>query len=321
MANDIIISETQQQMLEDAITRRNLIVEFTSKVLKEGIERDYGIVPGTSKKTLLKPGAEKLANLFGLTPTFDIIESEKDWTGKYHDGEPFFYFLTKCKLWRGDSLIAEGRGACTSWESKYRYRQANRVCPLCKQETIFKSKPKAGQPQTGREGWFCWKNKGGCGAQFQSGDQSIESQDAGRVANQDVADQLNTILKMADKRAFIAAILIGVNASEFFTQDMEDSYITVAWREIEPEPTHPPLRQAGPPLSNLVVLKESIMGHYQRVLGITSPDAIKHRLASHFKAAHGKPIEDATEAELQAVLESIARKPDYVAPFKTEVVV
>ena len=44
----------------------------------------------------------------------------------------------------------------------------------------------------------------------------------GQVKNPDVSDLVNTIDKMAQKRAFVAAILIATNASDYFTQDMED---------------------------------------------------------------------------------------------------
>jgi len=43
-----------------------------------------------------------------------------------------------------------------------------------------------------------------------------------RIPNEGIFDQINTIDKMAQKRAMVAAVLIGVNASEFFTQDLED---------------------------------------------------------------------------------------------------
>jgi hypothetical protein len=44
-----------------------------------------------------------------------------------------------------------------------------------------------------------------------------------RIPNPDVADVVNTIQKMAQKRALVAATLIATSASEFFTQDMEDA--------------------------------------------------------------------------------------------------
>jgi len=40
--------------------------------------------------------------------------------------------------------------------------------------------------------------------------------------NKDIHDQVNTIQKMAQKRAFVAVVLCGVGASDFFTQDIED---------------------------------------------------------------------------------------------------
>ncbi len=44
-----------------------------------------------------------------------------------------------------------------------------------------------------------------------------------RIPNPDVADLVNTIQKMAQKRALVAATLIATSASEFFTQDVEDT--------------------------------------------------------------------------------------------------
>jgi hypothetical protein len=51
---------------------------------------------------------------------------------------------------------------------------------------------------------------------------AIESQQAGRKANPDAADVVNTVLKMAYKRAKVATTINATSASEFFTQDVED---------------------------------------------------------------------------------------------------
>ena len=48
-----------------------------------------------------------------------------------------------------------------------------------------------------------------------------------RVPNPDGADVVNTIQKMAQKRALVAATLIATSASEFFTQDVEDADTSV----------------------------------------------------------------------------------------------
>ena len=197
-----------------AARRYNTLVEFVQTVMRPNV--DYGVIPGTPKPTLLKPGAEKLTTLFGLTVRFQMVEHVADWIGEAYSGEPFFYYLYRCQLWRGDLLIAEADGSCNSRESKYRWREQKRTCPACGLATIIKGKEEYGG------GWLCFKKTGGCGAKYSAGDPAIEGQQVGRIPNPDICDQVNTIQKMSQKRALIAATLIGVNASEFFTQDIED---------------------------------------------------------------------------------------------------
>ena len=205
--------------VEQAVERFNTVVEFVRTVMREGI--DYGRIPGTDKPTLLKPGAEKLCTLFGLACRFDLVRSVEDWDGSQHEGEMFFYYLYRCQLWRGDSILSEGDGSCNSFEQKYRYREAQRRCPSCGLAAIIKGKEEYGG------GWLCFKKKGGCGMKFADDDAEITSQPVGRVPNENIADQVNTIQKMAQKRALIAATLLAVNGSEFFTQDGEDRIINI----------------------------------------------------------------------------------------------
>ena len=223
-----LASERSQFMpalsIELAVERYSAVTEFVSRVLRNDV--DYGVIPGTEKRTLLKPGAEKLTTFFGLSTRFELLERIEDWTGEQHGGEPFFYYLYRCQLHRGDLLVAEADGSCNSRETKYRWREARRVCPACSQAAIIKGREEYGG------GWLCFKKQGGCGAKYRDGDEAIESQPTGRVPNPDIADQVNTIQKMAQKRALIASVLIAVNASEFFTQDVED------FREVAP-PTTP----------------------------------------------------------------------------------
>jgi len=218
--------------IESAVERYNAVTEFVSRVLRKDV--DYGVIPGTEKRTLLKPGAEKLTTFFGLSTRFELLERIEDWTGEGHGGEPFFYYLYRCRLLRGDVLIAEGDASCNSREAKYRWREAQRACPACGQAAIIKGREEYGG------GWVCFKKKGGCGAKYPDGDQTIESQQTGRVFNPDIADQVNTIQKMAQKRALVGAVLLAVNASEFFTQDVEDMYFnaTTVAREASAESSH-----------------------------------------------------------------------------------
>lgn len=240
MSNELTVTNSDLSFMpvmdiSIALERRNQIVKFVKAIMVENT--DFGIIPGTDKPTLLKPGAEKLATFFGLTKRFQIIERVEDWTGKDHAGEQFFYYLYRCGLYRGDLLIAEADGSCSSFEGKYRYRKSERVCPNCGQAAIIKGRAEYGG------GWLCYAKRGGCGAKFKESDPDIKNQEVGRVLNPDIADQVNTIQKMSQKRALIAATLLAVNASEFFTQDMED-YVDVDFT-VKESPSQPEPKQAA----------------------------------------------------------------------------
>ena len=200
--------------------RHNLLVDAMKEVLTDG--KDYGKIPGTGDKpTLLKPGAENLCFLFGLRPTFEVMDKIEDWD------KGLFYYRYRCTLMGGDGrVVANSEGSCNSRETKYRYRNESRKCPKCRQETIIKGKEAYGG------GWLCYIKKGGCGAQFKDGDQSIEAQQVGKVENTEPFELVNTIQKMAQKRALVAAVLIGTGASQFFTQDVEDMAIITIDAEV-----------------------------------------------------------------------------------------
>jgi ribosomal protein L37AE/L43A len=197
--------------IQQAVMRREMIVDATQKLMKQGV--DFGRIPGTERDVLLQPGADKLCNLFGLVVEYETDEAIEDWRGAEHGGEPFFYYKIRGRAYRGEFLMGEGVGSCNSWESKYRWRNAERICPSCGKPNIRKSR---------EGGWFCWAKTGGCGANFPVGSTAIESQQAGRKLNPDAADVVNTVLKMAYKRAKVATTINATSASEFFTQDVED---------------------------------------------------------------------------------------------------
>jgi hypothetical protein len=225
--------------IEDAVDRHQMVVQFVGAMLKSDI--DFGVIPGTNKPTLLKPGAEKLLTFFGLTKRFTLLEKVEDWMGADHGGA-FFYYMYRCALYNGDRLIAESDGSCNSHESKYRWRKAERECPTCGKAAIIKGRDEYGG------GWICFRKKDGCGAKFQDGDAAIEGQQVGRVANPDIADLVNTIQKMAQKRALIAATLLAVNASEFFTQDIEDMIVEAEVVEVKAAPPSRPQPTKAPEL-------------------------------------------------------------------------
>ncbi len=204
-----IIKLEQTEALEITKAHYEIMTAFVKRQMKENI--DYGVIPGTnSKPTLLKPGAEKLLRLLHLNPTFSLINSIIDFE------KPVFYYHYQCSLYHHSELVGQGDGSCNSYEKKYRYRKAELTCPSCGQPTVIKGKEEYGG------GYLCYKKKGGCGAKFRDNDEEITSQSVGLIENPDIFDQVNTIQKMAEKRALIAAVLCTVGASEFFTQDLED---------------------------------------------------------------------------------------------------
>jgi len=198
--------------IEMAVQRRGAIKEAFTKLMEDG--QDYGKVAGIGKPTLLQPGAQKLDNLFGLVPRFpiELMRIEEDWTGAKHEGEPFFRYMVVCQLMRGEFIMGEAIGECNSWEVKYRYRKTDRTCPNCGAAAIMFTK---------KNNWWCAKFKDGCGAGFVKDDPKITSQEVGRKPNPEIFDQVNTLLKMAQKRAHVSATINATSASEFFTVDIE----------------------------------------------------------------------------------------------------
>jgi hypothetical protein len=251
MSDLVVRAEARDYMAvlttDEMLYQREQIRQYVSSCLVESkpgqVDGDYGTIPGAgTRKVLLLPGAQKLCRMRGLSPDYEVMSEDEDWTGERHGGEPFFNYKIKCILFREDRRMGSGVGACNSFEKKYRYVKQERTCPTCGSAAIGKSKEEWGG------GWYCNKNRGGgCGAKFQKGDARIEGQAQGQVANPDVADLQNTILKMAKKRAYIDATLSVVGASEFFTQDIETEQERHAPQQEQARPApQRPVQQAKP---------------------------------------------------------------------------
>ncbi len=234
--------------MEVALARRSAIVEFTRRIMVK--DQDFGEIPGTNKPTLLKPGAEKLCNFFGLEPEFTPIVEDTDWTGARHGGEVFCYARYQCRLLREGRVVGVGEGSCNSWEAKYRYRwvpedqvpehldrsllpkrQTRRT--LCEFDFAVDRAETTGTYGKPAEHWQRFRDAIRTGAArpveklTRRGKSVAWEIDVDttlyRIANPDVPDVVNTIQKMAQKRALVAATLIATSASEFFTQDVEDA--------------------------------------------------------------------------------------------------
>lgn len=234
------------------------------KIKQELMEQDthYGVIPGTNKPGLLKPGAEVLCSIYSLRPDFiPTIESG--------DGvsTPTLRVTMRCELHLGDlsgPVVAVGYGSANSFERKHRYRRGERACPTCGViGKIIKGKDEFGG------GWLCWKSKGGCGAKWPDGAPEIESQQAGDVENPDPYDLENTLVKMAKKRAHIDAALTGTASSDLFTQDLDEGGPSERdHAEQKPATKTAPKGKAEPPPSSTAAC-----GHCGSVNVTPEPDA------------------------------------------------
>jgi hypothetical protein len=169
-----------------AVERHKMFTELVSKLLQEGV--DYGKIPGTNQQSLLKPGAEKLCVFFGLQPNMMLQESKEDWE------RGFFYYRYRVDLWRGNTRVASCEGSANSYEKKYRY--------------IWTEKPKPKDPQVEAD-----LKARGIGRNRQAfGKWRWEE----RIENPNPYDLVNTLKKMAQKRAYVGATLMATSATGFF---------------------------------------------------------------------------------------------------------
>jgi len=130
---------------------------------------------------------------------------------------------------------------------RHLYRDAELKCPDCEAiGSIIKGKEKYGG------GWLCWVKKGGCGSKWDDGAPLIEGQERGRIENPNPADQYNTVIQMAQKRAFVRAVRQRSACADIFAQDLEDltanMQATKVKTKTEPVAENPyPLKNLAPP--------------------------------------------------------------------------
>ena len=207
--NPLVVAPQTDHMLavKDVKGQVTALHKLFRDVMKEGDH--YGVIPGTKKPTLYKAGAEKICLLLRLSPHFKRNFSP--------DGDHLTVF-SECVLIHAptEMVVSEAGSICTTKETKYAYREATRKCPECGKPAIIKGKAEFGG------GWLCFKKRDGCGAKFKDDDPKIAMQSGEREDNPNLYDAHNTVLKMADKRAYVGATLFGTAASDIFTQDVED---------------------------------------------------------------------------------------------------
>jgi len=241
MSTAIVLIDSERSMTA-ARQRKDIVAQLIrDQILRPGI--DYGAIPGTDKPALKKPGAERLCSAFQFNPRFETITAIERWDGN----EPLFFYRIRCSLVHIESglEIATGVGSCNSRETKYRWRwvKAEDVPAHLDKETLetrstllsefkfaIEKAETAGKYGKPAAYWQKFKdaiaNGSAKSVMKPTAKGQSEAYEIGgllyRVPNDEIFDLVNTIDKMACKRALVAAALIGANASEFFTQDLDD---------------------------------------------------------------------------------------------------
>lgn len=220
-ASEAVIAKGEISV-QEVVDQRDKIKQVMAAAMTADVH--YGVIPGTKgKPTLLKPGAETICVTLRLAPHY---KSERIF---HDDGHLTVISEVRLEHIPTGLTIATGEGLCSSREEKYAYRGGARLCPACGTANIKRSKypPRAndypGANSNDPPGWYCFAKTGGCGTNFAHNDERIMSQSEEKQPNPNLPDTWNTVMKMANKRALIAAVLNGTAASDIFTQDLEDS--------------------------------------------------------------------------------------------------
>lgn len=260
-------------------------------------DSDYGVIPGTKEPTLLKPGAERLAMLYDLRA--NMLPERITGDG---ETEPTIRFQVRADIHHGSldgPIVAVGWGAANSWEKRYRWRRGELICPKCAKPTVRKSK---------EGGWFCWSKLGGCGLNFKEDDTRISGQSTGDVENPDPYDLENTLLKIAEKRAYVDGIIRATGTSGLFTQDMEEAAAApaatpsqVPWpegvvsaaemRAAEGLPPEPPAPRPASPAPTASEAAEPLMDLPHKGAVMLPPDGIRMVKASWAPPGTPSPTE------------------------------
>jgi len=231
--------------VQRVVAMRTAVEQVVAKVLNEG--EHYGVIPGTSrdpdkkpKKALLQPGAEVLAQVFRLRPTYEemTVVEQTD----------FIYYKVRCQLYSAATgeLVGEAIGSANTREDRYAKQTSERTCPLCGAAAIIKGSDEYGG------GYVCWKKKNGCGAKFADDDKKLLGQ-TGVISTTKVWGLHHTILSMAQKRTFVKAVRTATGTSDIFTdedippQDPDQEHEPLGAGQRQAKPASPPPQQKSPP--------------------------------------------------------------------------
>lgn len=214
MANEIAIREEARAPESTAILAELSVEQMAAQVakiqqlmkavMKEG--EHYGVIPGTNKPSLLQPGAQKLTFTFRLADR-DVEVIEKELPNNHRE----YRVHKQIVALSSGAVLAEAWGVCSTMETKYRYRN---VADYEDTGEPIPADSKERKQEYRKQGFGMKKVNGAW--------LWVKYKDSSRVENPDIADTYNTVLAMADKRAFVRGTIKALAASDLFTHDIED---------------------------------------------------------------------------------------------------
>jgi hypothetical protein len=197
-------------------------IQLIQAVMRRSMKRDvhYGVIPGTKRPSLWKPGAELILTTFRLGA--EPIQVDEG-------GEGYRVTLRVFHIPTGNT-VGYGLGSCSWAEDKYAWRKA-----------VHPKEYEAAAPNDRRIKHY-------------------KNGDAVKQVHTNPADYYNTALKMAKKRALVDGCLTCTAASDAFDQDLEqvppedlnrESNGTVTNESQAPRPDEAKLLQAIEAASNV----------------------------------------------------------------------
>ena len=251
--------------LNELKARANMVTEIKRQIMKNGTH--FGVIPGCGDKpTLLKNGAELLCMAFKLAPEAKVEVAD---LGNGH--REYTVTTTLVSITTG-TPIATGLGSCSTMESKYRYRN---VADFEITGQPIPADAKERKQEYRRQGYGMKKVDGAW--------EWVRFKDNQKQENPDIADQYNTVLKMASKRSLVDATLKATGGSCEFTQDIEDMAPQVSYTEVPQTPEEPQdddKRKKADFVKAMAQLKASHEETYTKVMGSLGYEAASEVPAS-----------------------------------------
>ena len=175
-------------MVAQEIELRSIIVDYYRSQMVAS--KHYYTLQAGQKPALSKEGALNLCSLFKVR-----VSAQAPCEQFHADGHYSVRYRVHLVSMRSGEVIADGDASCSTRESKYAYRWV-----------------KASDAPSFLDIKALPSRKGRYGMQY-------------RIPTPDLADHYNTVLKMAYKRAIVAAALCLPLVSELFTQDLEETHL------------------------------------------------------------------------------------------------